>query len=51
MLTLQRPEKTTEQLKALAASGSSGLARKAQAQLRDRMLAEIRAELAKRGGR
>lgn len=50
MITLRRPERTTEQLRALAASGASGLARKAQAELRERVHAEMRDELAKRQG-
>lgn len=36
MITLRPPEKSDAQLKALAASGASGLARKAQAELRAR---------------
>lgn len=55
MLRLLPPERTTEQLRAIAASGSSGLSAKAQADLQARkhaeIRAEIRAELAKRGGR
>lgn len=50
MLRLQPPERSLAQLRALAASGASGLARKAQAELRARINAEIRAELAKRQG-
>lgn len=45
MLQLRRPEKTVEQLRALAASGVSGLARKAQAELRDRMAEKLSAEI------
>ena len=45
MLRLLPPEKTTEQLRALAASGASGLARKAQAELRQRVAAELQSTL------
>ena len=42
MIHLQPPLKTDEQLKALAASGSSGLAKRAQAELRARTIAGLR---------
>jgi hypothetical protein len=45
MLTLHKPERTIEQLKALAASGSSRFARKAQAELQQRIQASLRASL------
>lgn len=48
-LALRAPEKTFEQLRALADSGASGLARKAQAELQRRVAAELRATV--RGGR
>lgn len=44
-LTLKPPETPTATLKALAASGSSLYARKAQAALQARVLAELRKEL------
>lgn len=47
VLSLKAPEPTTAQLRAIAASGSTGLAKKAQAALRDR----VNAELAKAVGR
>lgn len=46
MLRLQRPERSIEQLGALAASGSSGLARRAQAELRERTSKALAASLA-----
>lgn len=42
MITLQPPVRSFDQLKALAASGSSGLARKAQAELRARTIEALR---------
>lgn len=42
MARLRMAERTLEQLKALAASGSSGLARAAQAELKARTLAALR---------
>jgi len=47
MLTLRPPAPTIEQLKARAASGSSGVAKRAQAQLREAMTQRLYAE---RGG-
>jgi len=50
MLTLTsppRPARTDAQLRALAASGSSNFARKAQAELTQRMTERLRAEVAK----
>lgn len=45
MLVLRKPERSIETLKALAASGSTGLAKRAQAELRDRVTADLRKEL------
>jgi hypothetical protein len=42
MLTLQKPRKSLDTLKALAGSGSSGLAKRAQAELRARTEAALR---------
>lgn len=42
MIRLTRPEPTDAQLRAMAASGSSGLAKKAQAALRQRMNEALR---------
>lgn len=41
MLRLQPPAKTFQQLQAIAASGSSGCSRKAQAELRQRVNASL----------
>lgn len=46
MLRLNTPQRSTEQLRALAASGASGLARQAQAELRQRMNDALAASLA-----
>lgn len=46
MLTLHKPERSIEQLIALAASGSSSFARKAQAELKARRCEELAACLA-----
>lgn len=45
MLTLRKPERSLETLKALAGSGSSGLAWAAQAELKDRMNKSLAASL------
>lgn len=45
MIALRKPEPTIEQLKARAASGSSGVARKSQAELRARMIEALRREV------
>lgn len=44
MIRLQRPTRTEAQLRALAASGASGLARAAQAELRALMIAKLQGE-------
>lgn len=44
-LTLTRPQRTLEQLRALAASGSSSFAKRAQAELRARVAEQLRKEL------
>lgn len=44
-LRLRRPERSIETLKALAASGATGLAKRAQAELRERVTADLRKEL------
>lgn len=46
MLRLNTPQRSTEQLRALAASGASGLARQAQAELRRRTSEALAASLA-----
>lgn len=45
MLTLKPPIKTDAALKAIAASGSSGLSKKAQAALRERTTEALRREM------
>ena len=45
-IRLQRPERSLDQLKALAASGASGLARRAQDELRARTSQKLAQELA-----
>lgn len=45
MIALRPPEKTEQQLRAIAASGATGLSRKAQAELRARTNAKLQAEL------
>ncbi len=45
MLTLRAPERTDEQLRALAASGRSGFARSAQDELARRKVAMLRSEV------
>jgi len=45
MINLKPPERTLETLKALAASGSSHFARKAQAEVRQRVHACLRGEV------
>lgn len=44
MLTLHPPRRTIEQLRALAASGSTRFARKAQEELRERRHEQLREE-------
>lgn len=52
MIRLHPTERSIEQIKAIAASGSSGLARKAQAELRARQADALRAAVeANRQGR
>lgn len=45
MITLRPPAKTTAQLQAIAASGATGIARKAQAELQRRIADQLRAEV------
>jgi hypothetical protein len=45
MIHLTKPEKPLEALRAIAASGSSGYARKAQAELQARMAQQLAREL------
>jgi hypothetical protein len=49
MIALRPPEKTEAQLRAIAASGATGLSRKAQAELQARMNAKLQAEVRKQG--
>ena len=45
MIALRKPEKTFQQLQALAASGSSGFARKAQQEMITRKAEALRREI------
>lgn len=49
MIALRRPEKTEAQLQAIAASGATGLSKKAQAELQARMNAKLAAEVRGQG--
>lgn len=50
-LTLRPPVRSLDSLRAIAGAGVPGVSPKAKAELRARINAEIRAELAKREGR
>lgn len=49
MLRLLPPEPTSQQLRAIAASGATGLSKKAQAALRARVNEQLRKEIEGRG--